>query len=211
MYDFDLVTAVAKKGQKDPQEYLPFLESLRLLSPARMRYTVDVRLQRWSRALASLAQEPDSLAECLQLVQERRLYAFALASVWTEAGSPARAQCYAAYGSYLEGKGHAAEAGICFARAGELRRELGCAQQLGDWAWAAQRGGAAAGSETGAMLEAQHRWEELARLRAWLLLGQNQSRPDVAEALARAGHYSEAQLWHQPTARALILKLANER
>jgi elongator complex protein 1 len=212
MYDFDLVTAVAKKGQKDPQEYIPFLEGLRRMSQHRMRYTVDVRLQRWTKALASLAVEEGSLVECLKLVQDKRLYQFALSSVWSEA-SVARSQCYGAYASYLEGKGHLAEAAVCFSRAGDIVREVQCAEQLGDWAWMlckldttqhAQRA-----VEVGALLDGQHRWEEVARMRAWMASAGKSA--DVAECLAKAGNYSEAVLWHHASAQAVILKLGSEK
>ena len=37
-YDFDLVMMVAEKSQKDPKEYLPFLNSLRAMEPAYCRW-----------------------------------------------------------------------------------------------------------------------------------------------------------------------------
>ncbi len=220
MYDFDLVTAVAKKGQKDPQEYLPFLESLRRLSPARMRYTVDARLQRWSKALASLAEEEGALAECLKLVQEKRLFAFALQSVWTTTpdgkSAAARAECWNLYGNYLENKGHIAEAAICFARGASKQREMACAEQLGDWAWAIASTpppGPPSLTRVTDLLESQHRWDELARLRIFSVTphGFAISPESVADALARASHFSEALLWDFDVAKTVILKLANEK
>ena len=214
MYDFDLVGVVAKRGQKDPREYVPLLESLRRLSVPRMRHAVDVRLKRWSSALANLAQEntEEAASECMALVRERRLFRFALTRVWTEE-SACRRLCFAAYGDYLEGKGRQAEAGVCFARAGQPDREAQCAAQLGDWAWAvvASRGAAETMAEVAAVLESQHRWEELARMRAFPGLAAEKSSGGVAEALARAGQYSEAAAWGWPGLAALLGRTAAER
>jgi hypothetical protein len=219
LYDFDLAAAVAKKGQKDPQEYAPFLAGLRSLSEPRMRFAVDSRLQRWPRALASLAREPDALAECFALVSERRLFAVALAHVWSSL-SPARSRCQALFGAYLEDKGHLAEAAICFGRAGDRVREAACAEMLGDWAWWASATLAnqpedvisSRADEAARALETQQRWDESSRLRAWSLArGGSRSEPALAEAAARAGRPSEALLWHFETAAALLLRLAAER
>ncbi len=213
MYDFDLVTVVAKKGQKDPREYVPFLEGLRRQSEPRMRHAIDVKLQRWESALRNLAQEEGAVEECVQLMKDKRLYKFALAHVWTSADDARRLRCYAAYGEYLEGKGHQAEATVCYGRAKEHRREMQCAEQLGDWAWAVARALDLkmpldeARQEVMAQLQSQHRWEELARLHAWM----PQQSAVVAECLVRAGLYSEAFLWGHDSVRLLLVKMSTER
>ncbi|XP_054872358.1 elongator complex protein 1-like isoform X2 [Amphiprion ocellaris] len=46
-YDFDLVLMVAEKSQKDPKEYLPFLNMLKSLEPNYQRYTIDKHLKRY--------------------------------------------------------------------------------------------------------------------------------------------------------------------
>jgi elongator complex protein 1 len=57
LYDFDLVRAVARQSQKDPREYLPFLESLEQMVSWRAKVTVDVELKRYRRALEHLSGE----------------------------------------------------------------------------------------------------------------------------------------------------------
>ena len=73
-YDFDLVMMVAEKSQKDPKEYLPFLNSLKAMEPRYGRFSIDKHLKRWSKALVHIAALPDKLEECLQVVEEHRLY-----------------------------------------------------------------------------------------------------------------------------------------
>ena len=73
-YDFDLVMMVAEKSQKDPKEYLPFLNSLKAMEPTYGRFSIDKHLKRWSKALVHIAALPDKLEECLQVVEEHRLY-----------------------------------------------------------------------------------------------------------------------------------------
>lgn len=198
-----------------PHRYVPFLEGLRRLSGPRMRHAIDVRLQRWESALANLAREEGALEECLQLVRERRLFRFALTSVWPE--GEGRRRCYGCFAEYLEGKGHAAEAAICWGRAREPRRERQCAEQLGDWAWALARAGGdeEAAAAVAAVLDGQHRWEELGRLRAWRAAAPGapalRREAGVAECLARAGLGSEALLWDEAAARASLLRQAAER
>lgn len=61
MYDFDLVLLVAQKSQKDPREYLPFLAEISKCEPiALQRFRINVHLQRWHKALESIATEEDT-------------------------------------------------------------------------------------------------------------------------------------------------------
>ena len=73
-YDFDLVMMVAERSQKDPKEYLPFLNKLKAMEPGYCKFSIDAHLKRWSAALGHLVQLPDHFPECLQLVEEHRLY-----------------------------------------------------------------------------------------------------------------------------------------
>lgn len=56
MYDFDLVLLVAEKSQKDPKEYLPFLNELRRLPVNYQRYKIDVYLKRHDKALQHISK-----------------------------------------------------------------------------------------------------------------------------------------------------------
>ena len=79
LYDFDLVLFVAEKSQKDPKEYLPFLNELKELQPLNYRkYKIDLHLKRYVKALKNLSEVLlDSEArkeECIELIRTQRLY-----------------------------------------------------------------------------------------------------------------------------------------
>ncbi|KIV88894.1 hypothetical protein PV10_08525 [Exophiala mesophila] len=54
LYDLELTLLVAQNAQRDPREYMPFLESLSELPELRRKYTIDNHLKRHSKALVSL-------------------------------------------------------------------------------------------------------------------------------------------------------------
>lgn len=54
LYDLELALLVAQQSQKDPREYLPFLQRLRDLPPLRRQFDIDDHLNRREKALASL-------------------------------------------------------------------------------------------------------------------------------------------------------------
>lgn len=54
LYDLELTLLVAQRTQKDPREYLPFLQNLEEMSETRRRYSIDDYLSRYSKALQHL-------------------------------------------------------------------------------------------------------------------------------------------------------------
>jgi len=54
LYDLQLTLLVAQNAQRDPREYMPFLESLSTLPELQRRYQIDNHLKRYAKALASL-------------------------------------------------------------------------------------------------------------------------------------------------------------
>lgn len=54
LYDLDLTLLVAQNAQRDPREYMPFLQSLQDLPVLRRRFQIDDHLKKYSRALVSL-------------------------------------------------------------------------------------------------------------------------------------------------------------
>ncbi|XP_048451171.1 elongator complex protein 1 isoform X1 [Rhincodon typus] len=55
-YDFDLMMMVAEKSQKDPKEYLPFLNNLKKMETNYQRYNIDKYLKRYKKALNHLSK-----------------------------------------------------------------------------------------------------------------------------------------------------------
>ncbi|ETN46250.1 uncharacterized protein HMPREF1541_00434 [Cyphellophora europaea CBS 101466] len=54
LYSLELALLVAQNAQRDPREYMPFLQSLHAMEPLRRQYTIDNHLRNYSKALTSL-------------------------------------------------------------------------------------------------------------------------------------------------------------
>jgi elongator complex protein 1 len=54
LYDLPLTLLVAEQAQRDPREYMPFLQSLHDLPELRRNFTIDDHLRHYSKALISL-------------------------------------------------------------------------------------------------------------------------------------------------------------
>ncbi|KAI1239808.1 hypothetical protein IHE44_0011242 [Lamprotornis superbus] len=131
-YDFDLVVMVAEKSQKDPKEYLPFLNTLRKMETNYQRYTIDRHLKRYTKALGHLSKcGPEHFSEFLNLVKDQNLYSEALKLY------PSSTQEYKdisdAYGEYLMQKQLYEQAALIFARAGIFAKALDAFQSGGSW------------------------------------------------------------------------------
>uniref|UniRef100_A0A671MJJ4 Elongator complex protein 1 n=1 Tax=Sinocyclocheilus anshuiensis TaxID=1608454 RepID=A0A671MJJ4_9TELE len=122
-YDFDLVLMVAEKSQKDPKEYLPFLNMLKTLEPNYQRYTIDKHLKRYRKALHHLSNSGEEhFTELLSLVKDQRLYSDALELY------PSDSEQYktlsVAYAEHLVEQQQAEQAGLLLWRCGENARAL---------------------------------------------------------------------------------------
>lgn len=74
-YDFGLVLFVAQKSQKDPKEFLPYLNELKSHPLDYRKFKIDEHLKRYDRALAHLAAcgaEHNDLA--LDVIKQHNLY-----------------------------------------------------------------------------------------------------------------------------------------
>ncbi|KAA8908123.1 elongator complex protein-like protein 1 [Sphaerosporella brunnea] len=79
IYDLDVAIMVAQQAQKDPREYLPFLQSLQEMEELRRRYTIDDKLGRYFKALKSLYEMgPEHFEESRSYTIQKELYTDAL-------------------------------------------------------------------------------------------------------------------------------------
>lgn len=77
IYSLELALLVAQNSQRDPREYMPFLQSLHALPTLRRHYTIDNHLRNYEKALQSLhALEDHEAVETYTL--KHSLYAPAL-------------------------------------------------------------------------------------------------------------------------------------
>ncbi|KAF9975119.1 hypothetical protein BGZ73_001334 [Actinomortierella ambigua] len=124
MYDFGLVLMVAQYSQKDPREYLPFLNELRALEKYYQRFRIDDHLKRHARALTNLSQAGEKyFDECLAYTKKHSLYKEAI-----KIYRPTTAAKYKAvlkiYGDHLSGKGDMEQAGLAYSMAGDKEEAL---------------------------------------------------------------------------------------
>ncbi|KAK7204599.1 RNA polymerase II Elongator subunit [Myxozyma melibiosi] len=80
LYDLRLALIIARQSQKDPREYLPFMENLQKQVPLRRRFLLDTHLGRNAKALVHLADlkfdedGADIFNEVEQFVVKHNLY-----------------------------------------------------------------------------------------------------------------------------------------
>ncbi|KAM5194035.1 elongator complex protein 1 [Mantella aurantiaca] len=131
-YDFDLVIMVAEKSQKDPKEYLPFLNTLKKMESNYQRYTIDKHLKRYKKALGHLSKcGPEHFVEFLNLVKDQNLYTEALK--FYSPGSTEYKSINDAYGDHLHAKHQYEQAGLIFARCGSLEKALDAFVGCSSW------------------------------------------------------------------------------
>lgn len=66
LYDLRLTLLIAQQSQKDPREYLPFLQNLQRLEPSRRKFSIDNCLGRFRKAIRHLSD--------LKAFEELKLY-----------------------------------------------------------------------------------------------------------------------------------------
>ncbi|CAJ0941115.1 unnamed protein product, partial [Ranitomeya imitator] len=131
-YDFDLVIMVAEKSQKDPKEYLPFLNTLKKMETNYQKYTIDKHLKRYKKALDHLSKcGQERFIEFLNLVKDQNLYTEALKL--HPVGSSEFKAINDAYGDHLLARKHYEQAGLIFARCGSLEKALDAFVTCSSW------------------------------------------------------------------------------
>ncbi|KAH7963389.1 hypothetical protein HPB52_020884 [Rhipicephalus sanguineus] len=130
-YNFDIVLMVAENSQKDPKEYVPFLNKLNQLEPNYRRFTIDMHLERYKKALKNISLCEAHFNECLNLIKTQRLYTTAL-DLFPE-DSQRRKEVWEIYGDYLLEKKHYEEAGLVYWRCEKLRKASRAFEMCLNW------------------------------------------------------------------------------
>ncbi|KAL4228237.1 hypothetical protein ACF0H5_013670 [Mactra antiquata] len=114
-YDFDLVMMVAEKSQKDPKEYVPFLNELRKMEVNYQRYTIDKHLKRYKKALENIIKcGAERFEECLTLINSQTLHRYAL-QLYSPSSKEYK-EIASCYGDILAGKRQHEEAAIVYVK-----------------------------------------------------------------------------------------------
>ncbi|KAG0045887.1 hypothetical protein BGZ83_008909 [Gryganskiella cystojenkinii] len=132
MYDFALVLMVAQWSQKDPREYLPFLNELRTLEKYYQRYRIDDHLKKYESALKNLSQAGEKyFDDCLTYTRQHNLYRAAL-KVFGSVPVKHK-EILQIYGDSLSINGDHEQAGVAYAMAGEKEKALESYKEAGLW------------------------------------------------------------------------------
>ncbi|UKZ82239.1 hypothetical protein TrVFT333_010024 [Trichoderma virens FT-333] len=111
LYNLDLALLVAQQSQRDPREYLPFIQNLHVLSELRRKFEIDDHLARRQKALAHL-QALDAFDELCNYTSKHDLYQDSLKLYRYD---PPRLQTLTEiYAIYLESKSQYREAGLAY-------------------------------------------------------------------------------------------------
>ncbi|KAK6212638.1 putative elongator complex protein 1 [Pestalotiopsis sp. IQ-011] len=111
LYDLDLALLVAQQGQRDPREYLPFMQDLHQLPGLRREFAIDDHLARYSKALVHL-QTLNAHEEAHEYTVKHSLYADALKLYRYDASNLAIVTRL--YAEFLESRSKFREAGLTY-------------------------------------------------------------------------------------------------
>lgn len=131
LYDFDLVMYIARKSQKDPKEYMPFLNVLNKMEQNYRYFTIDKHLKRYESALKHISLCEDKFEECMKFIADHGLYKVAMKIF--EKNHSNYSKVAAAYGQHLMKHRNYSEAAIMFRRSGDLENALESSMEAHDW------------------------------------------------------------------------------
>lgn len=134
LYDVKLTLVIAQQSQKDPKEYLPFLQNLHIQVPKRKEFMIDDHLKNHEKALDWLYElGEDAQEEFDDYVIKHSLYKKAL-SIYNYDSNKARYdQVLHMFAQYLRNESKYTEAGLTFESLGEIDEALDCYINSKNW------------------------------------------------------------------------------
>ncbi|KAK6509993.1 hypothetical protein TWF481_004707 [Arthrobotrys musiformis] len=132
IYDLELALLIAQQSQKDPREYLPFLQSIREMEPLRQKFFIDDFLSRHTKAANWLHEMGDSgFAELSEYTVKHDLYRHVTNLVKYD--DEKRRIIVKSHAEYLMATSSYKEAGISFEYLNSWERALDAYQKSGLW------------------------------------------------------------------------------
>uniref|UniRef100_A0A1D1YPX5 Elongator complex protein 1 n=1 Tax=Anthurium amnicola TaxID=1678845 RepID=A0A1D1YPX5_9ARAE len=132
LYDLNLSAIVALNSQKDPKEFLPFLQSLEQLPPVVMRYKIDLRLHKNESALRHIASAgEDYYEDGMRLLQSNpELFPLGL-QLFSDPTK--RNHVLEAWGDHLHGEKCFERAATAYICCSSFQKALKAYRACGDW------------------------------------------------------------------------------
>ncbi|KAF6816844.1 elongator complex protein (IKI3 family protein) [Colletotrichum sojae] len=132
LYNLDLALLVAQQSQRDPREYLPFIQNLHSLPELRRKFEIDDHLDRRAKALSHL-KDLDAFEELQKYVTKHALYQDALGLYRYD---QARHQTITGlYASYLESNSKYRDAGLAYETLQNYSKATSCYRAAGVTCW----------------------------------------------------------------------------
>ncbi|KAI3852442.1 hypothetical protein MKX03_009405 [Papaver bracteatum] len=132
LYDLHLTAIVALNSQRDPKEFLPFLQELDRMQPAIMQYTIDLRLRRYENALKHIVSAGDAFYEDSMNIMKSNPQLFPLGlQLFTQ--SPKRSQVLEAWGDHLNDEKFFEDAAAIYLCCPSLEKALKAYRGCGNW------------------------------------------------------------------------------
>ncbi|KAG9229092.1 elongator complex protein-like protein 1 [Amylocarpus encephaloides] len=132
LYNLDLALLVAQQSQKDPREYLPFMQKLQEMTELRRRFGIDDHLSRHEKALTQL-HALDAFRELQTYTQKHALYQAALSLYrYTPARHGILTELYA---RYLESQSSFKEAALAYESLNLFSQATSCYLSSGPAQW----------------------------------------------------------------------------
>lgn len=134
MYNLDLALLVAQQSQKDPREYLPFLQKLQEMPETRRYFSIDDHLGRHEKALTHLFKlSKEDHTELEHYTIKHSLYKQALALYRYQ---PAQLDAVMAlYATYLEANSQFFEAAVAYEYLRQFEPASACYKRAGPSYW----------------------------------------------------------------------------
>ncbi|KAJ2905248.1 iki3 family protein [Zalerion maritima] len=132
LYNLDLALLIAQQSQRDPREYVPFVQSLHELPELRGKYTIDNHLGRREKALGFL-HAMDTFDELKAYTVKHSLYSQALALY--RYNKLRHQEIILLYAEYLEATSKFHDAGLSYESLGKYAKASSCYRAAGSSSW----------------------------------------------------------------------------
>lgn len=132
LYDLNLAAIVALNSQRDPKEFLPFLQELERMPALLMQYNIDLKLKRYENALRHIVSSGDAYSEdCMNLMKNNpQLFSLGLQLIT----DPARRRLATeAWGDHLSGTKCYEDAATTYLCCLSLEKALKAFRSSGNW------------------------------------------------------------------------------
>ncbi|KAK0613849.1 IKI3 family-domain-containing protein [Immersiella caudata] len=132
LYNLDLTLLVAQQSQRDPREYLPFIQELHRMPVLNRQFTIDDKLGRREKALGHL-KALDNFEDAEKYVVKHNLYQQALSLYRHD--EPRHRTLTDLYAAYLKSVSRFREAGLAYESLGNYAFAVDCYIKAGATSW----------------------------------------------------------------------------